>query len=82
MENKKNVLVEIYGWYGAVGLLAAYALSSFGILTPDNVWYQIINVTAALGIVTVSLYKKTYQPGILNIIWAIVGVVALFKILS
>lgn len=63
MENKKNVLVEIYGWYGAIGLLAAYALSSFGI-------------------VTVSLYKKTYQPGILNIIWAIVGMVALFKISS
>lgn len=81
MPEKKNILVEAYGWYGAVGLLAAYALSTFGVLSPEDAWYQIINVTAALGIVTVSLYKKTYQPGILNIIWAIVGLAALVKIL-
>ena len=80
--SKKNVLVETYGWYGAIGLLAAYALSSFDILSPENIWYQIINITAALGIVTVSFYKKTYQPGVLNIVWAIVGLVALIKLLS
>ncbi|MFA6095534.1 MAG: hypothetical protein WC767_01700 [Candidatus Paceibacterota bacterium] len=82
MNEKKNIFVEVYGWYGAVGLLAAYALSSFGILSPDSIWYQVINITAALGIVTVSFYKKTYQPGALNVIWAIVGVFALIKILS
>jgi hypothetical protein len=79
---QKNMWVEVYGWYGALGLLAAYALSSFDIISPENIWYQIINITAALGIVTVSFYKKTYQPGVLNIVWAIVGLVALFKILS
>lgn len=82
METKKNVIVEIFGWYGTVGLIGAYALSSFGILTPDNIWYQIINITAALGIVVVSFYKKTYQPGVLNIIWTVIGLVALAKILS
>ncbi len=76
----KNIWVEIYGWYGAIGLLAAYALSSFGILSPENVWYQIINITAALGIVVVSFYKRTYQPGVLNIVWAIIGLVALTKL--
>ncbi|HEY0907959.1 MAG TPA: hypothetical protein VGE35_01280 [Candidatus Paceibacterota bacterium] len=80
METRKNILIEIFGWYGAAGLIGAYALSSFGILTPENIWYQVINITAALGIVTVSFYKKTYQPGVLNIIWTVIGLVALFKI--
>lgn len=82
METKKNILVEIFGWYGTICLILVYALSSFGILSFDNIWYQIINITAALGIVTVSFYKKNYQPGVLNIIWAVIGLVALFKILS
>lgn len=82
MVPKKNIFVEIYGWYGAIGLLVAYFLSSFGILTSENVWYQILNITAALGIVTVSLYKKNYQPGVLNIFWVIIGIAALCKILT
>jgi hypothetical protein len=77
----KNLWIELFGWYGALGLLAAYALSSFGVLTPESAWYQLLNITAALGIVTVSLYKKTYQPGVLNIVWAIVGLMALARIL-
>lgn len=78
---QKNVWIEAFGWYGAVGLLAAYALSSFNVLTPESVWYQVINVTAALGIVAVSFYKRTYQPGVLNIVWAVIGLIALVKIL-
>jgi hypothetical protein len=73
--------IEMFGWYGAVGLLAAFALSSFSILDSSNIWYQAINITAALGIVAVSFYKKTYQPGVLNLIWAIIGLVALINIL-
>ncbi|MBI5133770.1 MAG: hypothetical protein HZA81_00040 [Candidatus Taylorbacteria bacterium] len=78
---KKNIAIEIFGWYGAIGLLSAYALSSFGVFSPEGVWYQILNVTAALGIVFVSFYKKAYQPGTLNIVWAAIGLVALAKAL-
>jgi hypothetical protein len=78
----KELLMNIYGWYGAMGLLVAYALSSFGIFTAQNMWYQIINISAALGISAISFYKKTYQPGVLNLVWAGIGAVALIKILS
>lgn len=78
----KARLVEAFGWYGALGLLAAYALSSFDILSQESAWYQILNVTAALGIVAVSFYKKAYQPAVLNIVWAAVGAIALIRILS
>ena len=77
----KAALIEAFGWYGAIGLLAAYALSSFDVLSPENIWYQIINITAALGIVTISFYKKTYQPAVLNLVWAVIGLLALINIL-
>ena len=78
----RALALEAFGWYGALGLLIAYALLSFGVFTQESAWYQIVNVTAALGIVVISLYKKAYQPAVLNIIWTAVGAIALIRILS
>ncbi len=77
----KNFIIEAFGWYGTVAIVLAYALVSFSLLEPTNIWYQILNGTGALGIVAVSFYKKTYQPGVLNIIWIFITVVAVLKIL-
>lgn len=72
--------VEIEGWYGTVAILAAYALTSFGVISTQSYLYQILNVTGAIGIVIISLRKKAYQPAVLNIIWTLIGLVALIKI--
>lgn len=80
--NMKDRVIEILGWYGICAILLAYALVSFDILVPSNPTYQILNLTGALGIVADTLYKKDYQPAVLNIVWAVVGLVALLKIIS
>ena len=77
----KGRAIELIGWYGTVAIVGAYALTSFGILASSNMWYQLLNFTGALGIVLVSLYKKAYQPGVLNIIWTIIALVAMVKII-
>ena len=71
-----KTFIEIYGWYGALAIIAAYALVSFSLIQPTSLTYQTLNVTGALGI-----YKKAYQPGILNMVWAIIAVVAIMKLL-
>ncbi|PIR41969.1 MAG: hypothetical protein COV30_00895 [Candidatus Yanofskybacteria bacterium CG10_big_fil_rev_8_21_14_0_10_37_15] len=76
-----KTFIEIFGWYGTVAIVTAYALVSFSIIEPSNIWYQILNGTGALGIVAVSFHKKTYQPGILNLIWAVIAVVAILRII-
>jgi len=76
-----KTFIEIFGWYGTVAIVAAYALVSFSIIEPSNIWYQILNGTGALGIVAVSFHKKTYQPGILNLIWAVIAVVVILRII-
>ncbi|HPW34350.1 MAG TPA: hypothetical protein PK367_01145 [Candidatus Paceibacterota bacterium] len=74
-------LIELYGWYGAVAIILAYALVSFSIIQPDSILYQVLNGTGALGIVLVSFRKKTYQPGVLNAIWTLIALVAIIKII-
>lgn len=77
---KKN-LIEILGWYGTIAIVLAYALVSFSVLSSDSIWFQLLNGTGAVGIVVISLSKKAYQPGILNIIWTLIAVIAIFNIL-
>jgi hypothetical protein len=74
--------IELFGWYGALAILAAYALSSFAVLSPADLSYQLLNLTGAIGIATVSFHKRTYQPGVLNMVWAAIAFIALIGILS
>lgn len=73
--------LEIFGWYGAVAIVGAYALVSFSIIQSNSVLYQLLNLTGAIGIVAVSLAKKAYQPATLNIIWTVIAAIALIKLL-
>lgn len=78
---KTKTEIEIFGWLGAVLILLAYALSNFGILSPSNFSYQILNILGALAIVYHSLTKKDYQPAALNIVWALVALVAILRLI-
>lgn len=77
----KKIFIEAFGWYGTIAIIGAYALTSFSILPPTSLIYQLLNATGALGIVTVSFYKKTYQPGVLNLGWTLIAVLAIINIL-
>ncbi|MEI7512387.1 MAG: hypothetical protein WCK01_02930 [Candidatus Uhrbacteria bacterium] len=74
-----NQLIEAFGWYGTVAIVTAYALVSFSYIEPTSLIYQLLNITGALGIVTISFHKKTYQPGVLNIIWTVIALIAIVK---
>ena len=77
----KQKLIEFVGWYGTFAIVGAYVLVSFGFLTPSTIWYQLLNLTGGIGVIIISFYKKAYQPGVLNILWAIIAFVAIVKIL-
>ena len=77
-----KTITEVVGWYGTVAILGAYALVSFEIVEPTSFLYQVLNGTGAIGIVIISFSKKAYQPGVLNLIWAVIALIAIVKILS
>jgi hypothetical protein len=74
-------LTQLFGWYGMIAIVLAYALNSFGVLNSSDLLYQLLNGTGALGIVIVSFEKKAYQPGILNLIWTGIALIAIIKII-
>ena len=77
----QKIIDESLGWYGTCAIVIAYALVSFNVLSASTLLYQILNGTGALGIVYISLKKKAYQPGVLNIIWTIIALSAIIRIL-
>lgn len=76
-----KTLIELLGWYGTAAILLAYALVSFSVLQPASVPFQLLNITGAIGIVVVSFAKKNYQPGVLNVVWAVVAFIAIVRML-
>ncbi|MEK6857816.1 MAG: hypothetical protein AABX39_04485 [Nanoarchaeota archaeon] len=76
-----SLLDEIIGWYGTFAIVLSYALVSFNFLSSSTILYQTLNFTGAAGIVYISLKKKAYQPGVLNIIWAVIALIAIIKLL-
>ena len=79
--SEKRVAIETFGWYGAAATLAAYALISAGLFGAGNIWYQLLNLTGALGLTTVAFYKKDWPLVALNAVWAVIAFIALIKII-
>ncbi len=72
---------EIAGWYGTGAILAAYALSSFEVLSSHDRLYQVLNLTGAAGVAWVCWRKRTWQAFWLEAIWAAIATIALVRIL-
>lgn len=71
---------EVFGWYGTIAIIGAYALISFNFTDANNLMYQLLNITGAAGIVFISMQKKAYQPAVLNMIWFVIAAAAILKI--
>ncbi len=82
MKSAGNILFfEIIGWYGTSAIVLAYLLVSMGILDVEGLVYQLLNLSGAVGIVCISFRKKAFQPAVLNMIWAVIALVAIAKAL-
>jgi len=77
----KKILIELLGWYGVLAILVAYALVTFQVVNPTSVWFQLLNLTGAFGIVIETYVKKDYQPLALNLVWMGIAIIALSNLL-
>lgn len=78
--NPAKIFAEIIGWYGTAAIITAFALVSFSVLPPTDLLYHFLNGSGSIAIVYISLRKKAYQPGVLNIIWTLITLIALARI--
>lgn len=75
-----TLIIDIVGWIGAALILLAYGLLTAGKLQARSVAYQGMNVVGALGFIANGWYHGAMPSAVLNIIWAGIGLVALWKI--
>ncbi len=74
------VVIDIVGWIGAALILGAYALLTAGKVAPRSVTYQGMNFFGALGFIANGWWYGAMPSAVLNVIWAAIGMVALWKI--
>lgn len=78
----KNLLIEAIGWIGAALLLAAFALTSYGVLAGVSLEYQLINLAGSVILAVYTYFKKAYPNTVLNIIWVLISIIAIINIFS
>jgi hypothetical protein len=76
-----KTLLEVVGWAGVAAVLAAYSLTSLGVVSPNDVMTILLNLFGGAGLALVSLRQKAYQPLALNVVWTAVAVIALVRAL-
>jgi hypothetical protein len=74
-----TLFINALGWYGVIAIVGAYALANFDVIGVHDLSYQLLNLTGSIGILIEAFSKKDYQPAVLNLIWAAIGIVALFR---
>lgn len=74
-------LTELLGWYGMLALIGAYFLVSFGIIDAEELAFQLLNLTGGVALVIFAVSKKATQLAILNIFWALIGALAIIRII-
>ena len=75
-----TVVIEIVGWVAALLILGAYALLTAEKVTARSPLYQWLNVAGAIGFVVNSGWNGALPSAVLNVIWAGIGVFALWSI--
>ena len=75
-----ELAVEIVGWTGALLILLAYLLLSAGKFSGQTPLYQWMNVFGGAGFVVNGWWHGALPSAVLNVIWMLIGGVALWRI--
>jgi hypothetical protein len=72
-----KLAIDIIGWIGAIGVLAAYALVSAGRIPAVSYTYQWLNCIGAAGLAINTYYYTSYPSTALNVVWAGIALYAI-----
>jgi hypothetical protein len=75
-----ELAIEGIGWAAALLILAAYALLTAGKLEAQSRAYQWMNVLGAAGFIVNSGWNGAIPSAALNVVWAGIGLAALWRI--
>lgn len=73
------VWIDWLGWIGVILVLGAYALLSFGAIGSGYV-FQTLTLVGSLAVAIECWVKKDQQPAILNLIFSVIALLAIFRL--
>ncbi|MBC7746790.1 hypothetical protein H7Y40_02285 [Pedobacter sp.] len=76
----QSILLEILGFVGAIFLMYAYFQASRGRWLATSKAFQTCNVIAAVLLITYSGFKFAYANVLINLIWLVIGLLALWRL--
>ena len=68
--------MQIFGWYGTVAIVGAYAALSHGWLQ-EGPLYQLLNATGAAGVGLVCWRRAAWQALAMEVVWVAIAITAL-----
>jgi len=72
--------IDVLGWIGALLILSAYALISSKKVEGSSLSYQLLNIFASIFLTVNTAYYGAIPSTLVNIIWAIIAIYAIFTI--
>lgn len=73
--------IDVLGWIGALQILTAYALISLKKVEGDSLLYQLLNIFGSIFLVVNTYYWNALPSTLVNVIWLIIALFAVFSIL-
>jgi hypothetical protein len=77
-----KIFIEIIGWTGSVGILAAYALNSYQKIKSNSLLFLVLNIIGGILLCFYSFYHKAFANSFLNVVWMGIAIPPLVKIIN
>jgi hypothetical protein len=74
-----GIMIDILGWLGALILISAYVLVSYGSTTGRSFLYQTLNVIGSVFLVANTAWHHAWPSSAVNVLWAGIGIGALVR---
>ena len=74
-----GITIDILGWLGALILVAAYVLVSYGSASGRSSIYQILNVIGSVLLVVNTAWHHAWPSSAVNVLWVAIGIGALIR---
>jgi hypothetical protein len=73
------IAIDILGWLGALVLVAAYSLISYGSVDGRSPTYQTLNVIGSILLIVNTVWHRAWPSSMVNVIWVGIAIGALIR---
>ncbi|MEX2234230.1 MAG: hypothetical protein WD824_18845 [Cyclobacteriaceae bacterium] len=74
-----DLLVEIIGWIGSIGILLAYGLNSYQKIRSDSIAFALLNLAGGIFLMIYTIYKEAFANTFVNLVWVVIALIALVR---